>query len=67
MSVPVALLDEATLADVALETLDGLVTPYVILYIAKLLHAVSTLTTDQHLSFPASFRINNGVPYEVRL
>ena len=64
VNVPIAWLDEAAPADIALKGLEVFVTPYVILHIAKLPSAQTALNTDQHLSFAASLWVNNEVPGE---
>ena len=64
MPVPVAWLNEAALANVALVRFDGLVTPDVRLHIANLPGSEATLATGQHLSFAPSIRVINEGPYK---
>ena len=62
--VPVAWLNEAALANVALVGFDGLVTPDVRLHIANLPDSEATLETGQPLSFAPSLRVISESPYK---
>ena len=62
VSIPIACLNKATLADVACKELSFGVEPYVVPNVAELLCSQTALPADQHLSFAASHRVNDKVP-----
>ena len=67
VSVPIACLNKATLADVALKGLLSSVEPYVVSNVAELLSSETALPAYQHLSFAASHLVNDDVPVVIGL
>ena len=57
MKVPIAWLNKAAVADVALKELSSYVKPYVVPNVAELMRTQTALPADQHLSLATSIRV----------